>query len=259
MLTPRRRRGGQAAARLPGFIGRDCGELGRHRVGFIGRHVDPDQRGEGDAEIGLARRAVDQRGCGDHLSARLADRLDRLARGKTRGDHILDHQHLRAGIEPKAAAQLEHALRPLEEHRRLAQRAAHFVADDHAAHRRRDDDVDPVANLARKLGGEGPGQPFGPGRDPSARARIAGNAGCVGPEDRMKCPSSSASAARNSARISSSVIISRHRRFRLRRNRPSTFALVSMADQRRLRVPKPAPIEAAKSRGAASRVSVPTH
>ena len=46
------------------------------------------------------------------------------------------------GLEPEAAAKLEHALRPLDEHRRLAQRAAHLVADDHAAHRRRDDGLD---------------------------------------------------------------------------------------------------------------------
>ena len=71
-----------------------------------------------------------------------ADRRDRLARRQAGGDDILDHQHLGPGLEREAAAELEDALGPLEEHRRTAQRAAHFMADDDPAHRRRDDDVD---------------------------------------------------------------------------------------------------------------------
>ena len=69
-----------------------------------------------------------------------------------------------AGLEAEAAAKLERALRPLDEHRRLAERAAHFVADDHAAHRRRDDRFDVVADLLRELRGERAGEALGPRR-----------------------------------------------------------------------------------------------
>src|SRR3546814_6223961 len=58
------------------------------------------------------------------------------------GDDILDHQHLGAGVDGEAAAQFEGAGRALDEDRGLAERAAHFMADDDAAHRGRNDDVD---------------------------------------------------------------------------------------------------------------------
>ena len=66
------------------------------------------------------------------------------------------------GREPEAAAQLERAGRPLDEDRLDAERAAHFVADDDAAHRRRDDDVDLGAQIARGMrGGQRRGEPRG--------------------------------------------------------------------------------------------------
>ena len=43
----------------------DGGELGRKRIGLVGRHVEPDQRRERHAEVGRAARAVDQGGRGD--------------------------------------------------------------------------------------------------------------------------------------------------------------------------------------------------
>ena len=75
-------RAGHAAARLPGLIAGIAASSGGTRVGLIGRDIDPDQRHERHAEIGLARRAVDQRGRGDDLAARrstaaIASRDDR--------------------------------------------------------------------------------------------------------------------------------------------------------------------------------------
>src|SRR3546814_10372451 len=78
------------------------------------------------------RRAVDERGFGDHLAARGRDTRHRFARRQAGGDDILDHQHLGAGVDGEAAAQFEGAGRALDEDRGLAERAAHFVADDDA-------------------------------------------------------------------------------------------------------------------------------
>ena len=101
------------------------------------------------AEIDRAVRAVDQRSLGDHLAPFSSHRLDRLAAGEAGGDDVLHHQHFRSGFEPEAAAQFEGAGRAFEEHRVLAQRAAHLVADDKAAHRRADHRVDLRTHLAR--------------------------------------------------------------------------------------------------------------
>jgi hypothetical protein len=66
-----------------------------------------------------------------------------------------------AGVDRKAAAQFEGARRPLDENRRLAERAAHFMPDDDAAHRGRDDDIDRLFEVARQLRGERDGEPSG--------------------------------------------------------------------------------------------------
>ena len=70
-------------------------------------------------------------------------------------------QHALARVQAEAAAKFEHALRPLDEHRRFAQRASHFMADDHPAHRRRHDDIDPIPNVGRDLFCERARQPLG--------------------------------------------------------------------------------------------------
>ena len=69
-----------------------------------------------------------------------------------------------AGLHAKAAAKLERPLRPFDEHRRLAERAAHFMADDHAAHRRGDHRVHILAHLLWELFGQRSRQPLGAGR-----------------------------------------------------------------------------------------------
>src|SRR5215218_8311505 len=67
-------------------------------------------------------------------------------------------------MEAKATAKLEPSLRPFDEDRRFAQRTAYFMADDHTAHRRRDDDVDLAARFFREPARERAGDPLGPGR-----------------------------------------------------------------------------------------------
>src|SRR3546814_6819297 len=67
-------------------------EFRREFVGGIGREIDRDERIERHAEVDAARRAVDERGFGDHLAARGAHRLHRFARRETGGDDILDHR-----------------------------------------------------------------------------------------------------------------------------------------------------------------------
>src|SRR5215207_2248504 len=67
-------------------------------------------------------------------------------------------------MEAKATAKLEPSLRPFDEDRRLAERTAHFMADDHAAHGRRDDDVDLTTCFFRDASCERAGDPLGPGR-----------------------------------------------------------------------------------------------
>ncbi len=73
-----------SALRLPGFSAGMAASSGGSASAGIGRHVEAEQREEGDAEIGRAARAVDQRGGGDHLAARRLDRRDRLARARGR-------------------------------------------------------------------------------------------------------------------------------------------------------------------------------
>ncbi len=58
----------------------------------------------------------------------------RFTRRQAGGHDILDHQHLGARVDRETAAQFEGARRPLDENRRLAQRATHFMPDDDAAH-----------------------------------------------------------------------------------------------------------------------------
>ena len=86
---------------------------------------------------------------------------DRLAAGEAGGHDVLDHQHLVARIEAEAPAQLEAAGGALDEHRLNPQRAAHFMADDDAAHRRRDDFADLLAQLTRQFRRQRRRQPAG--------------------------------------------------------------------------------------------------
>ena len=211
----------------------------------IGRHVEPDQREEGNAEIGPARpndRPKRPRRSPRRRLASTAAIASRDERPVVTTSSTM--QHFLPRREAEAAAQLERALRPFDEHRRLAQRPAHFMADDHAAHGRRDDGLD----LARAS----PRESCRPARrarrsrrapDPSARARIADNAGSCRPEERMKWPSSSAPAARNSSRIWSSLII--RDAFRPLGEAHQQFAITSWNGG--LRLGKPRPIEPRKS------------
>ena len=189
----------------PGFDRRDGRKLRRDCVGFICGHVDPDQRRERDIELRRPARSIDQRRCPDHLAPGALDRGNCFARGQTRRHHIFDQQHPFALTQPEPAAKLEHPLRALDEHRRLAERARQLLADDHTAHRRRHDRLDPLPNLGRQLLGQGPRQPLGPRRvHQDSRALQVARASKARGEDEMS--SSRASASRNSARISSSVI-----------------------------------------------------
>ena len=134
----------------PGLDRRNRREFGRQRIRRISRDIDRVSGDERDAEVGPAARAVDQAAAATPAAgastAAIASREDRpvVTMSSTISTRV-------AGLEAEAAAKLERALRPLDEHRRLAQRAAHFVADDHPAHRRRDDDVDLLADLGREL------------------------------------------------------------------------------------------------------------
>ena len=85
---------------------------------------------------------------------------DGLERALARRDDVLDDQHALAGLDPEAAAQRERAVDALGEDRAHAEAAPDLVADDQAAHRRREHHVDLVARrlhlrrecLAERLG-----------------------------------------------------------------------------------------------------------
>ena len=95
---------------------------------------------------------------------------------------------------------------PFDEHRRAPRARAHLIADDNPAHRRRDDQVD-ARRTGRGSFRRGRGDALGPfGIHRNTRASAGARA--ARPDERMKCPSSSASDARNSSRTCSLVIIS---------------------------------------------------
>ena len=157
----------------------------------------------------------------------------------------------RAWIEMEAAAKLERAFGPLEEHRRLAQGAAHFVADDHAAHRRRDDGVDPVTHLGGQLGGERLRQPLGPLRvHQHPRALQILGAAKAGREDEMAFEQRV-----GGAEFRENFIVGHHVWMRPLGCRTAAFNTRAKC---RLRLPEPAPIGVAKFGGASSRAPVPT-
>ena len=186
-----------ASARLPGLIAGSGGEFGRQRVGGISGNVERRERDAGHAEFGLAARAVDQAGRADDAAWMLGDRRQAFARRQAGGDDVLDHQHARAGRDGEAAPQREDAVLALDENRLGPEPARRLVAGHDAAERRRNDDVD----FAK--GGLGLARPA---RGTGFRVRAGSwkmNIFCrkIGecrPEERMKCPSSSAPAARNS-------------------------------------------------------------
>src|SRR5690349_2395006 len=86
----------------------------------------------------------------------------------------------------EAAAKLEHALRPLNEHRWTPKRAAHLMPDDDAAHRRRDDRLNLVAQFGWDLRRERLRQPLCPGAvHQYSRALQIARAAKPGREDEM--------------------------------------------------------------------------
>ena len=195
-------------------------------------------------------RAVDQRGLGDDFAAGAPHRLDRFARRQAGGHDVLDHQHLRAGLEAKPRRSSNVPSRPLEEHRGLAQRAAHFMADDHAAHRRRDDDVDCAREDRRAACRRAPGPAVRRARrvHQHARALQIARAAQARRQDEMPFEQR-VGGAEFGEDLSSSVMASQ------RRNRRAGSSPSTSGRNMRLRARKPAPIEP-PNRGA--RVAVPS-
>src|SRR3546814_18753551 len=77
------------------------------------------------------------------------DALDALDARLAGGDHILSHQYPGAGRDLETAPQDELAVDPLGEARRHTKLAGQLVADHHAAHGRRADDLDRVRTERR--------------------------------------------------------------------------------------------------------------
>ena len=69
-----------------------------------------------------------------------ARHVHRLPRGQPRGDHVLDDEHALGGRELEPAPQGQPAVLAFGEQRPHAERARNFMADDHAAERRRQHD-----------------------------------------------------------------------------------------------------------------------
>ena len=128
-----------------------------------------DQREEGHAEVDVAAGAVDHAAAATTLPpaasiALIASRDDRPV--VTTSSTISDLRAPGSSAKPRRSSKI--AVRPLDEHRVPSERAAHFVADDHAAHRRRDDASMALRGPRGQACRPAPGQPFGAGRGPSA-------------------------------------------------------------------------------------------
>ena len=139
-------RAGSRGGAAPGLDRRDRRQLRRQVVGGVGRDVDPDQRIERHAEVDLPPERSTSA-----ASAMTSPPASSIAAIASRDDRpvVTTSSTIStrcAGLEREAAAKLERPFGPLDEHRRLAQRPAHFMADDHPAHRRRDDRVDRLAH-----------------------------------------------------------------------------------------------------------------
>jgi hypothetical protein len=83
-------------------------------------------------ELLLAAAPIDNGGCANHLRARCARDLDRLARRATGRHHILDHQHLFACLERETTPHREPTVLTLSKHRADPERTSDLLADHDA-------------------------------------------------------------------------------------------------------------------------------
>ena len=125
------------------------------------------------------------------------ERLQAFARREARGDDVLDHQHACAGGDLEAAPEPEDAVLALDEDRLGAEPARRLVAGHDAADRGRGDDVDRPERLPRLRASARQSRSVRAGSwNTDIFCRKTGE---CSPDDRMKWPSSSAPAARNSS------------------------------------------------------------
>ena len=163
-----------------GLDRRDCGKLGRQRIGRIGRDIELRERCERNPQIGLAARAVDQAGRAQR-SRRPPRRCRRCIRAtKARSSRCPRPSGTRAPfsmVKPRRKRKL--AIDALEEDGGHAQLPAHLIADDDTAHGRRRHEIDLARSPAPAPSRQAPGTDVPPASGPSEPGRIADSAATV--------------------------------------------------------------------------------
>ncbi len=114
-------------------------------VGFVAGDLHFEQGAGGDVELEASAAAVDDGAGGNGQAAFLFYYADGFARGAAGGPDVFDDQNAFAGLQLEAAAQRHLAgAVAFDENRADTESARHFVADNQAAERGRDDAGDGV-------------------------------------------------------------------------------------------------------------------
>ena len=105
------------------------------------RNVKPNQGNEGNRKAGPAAGPVNERSCCDNMAAKRLHRVHAFPRRQARCHNVLNEKAPLTSFNPEAAPQLEGAVDTLEKDRWKPKLAAYLIANDNAAHGRRNNKV----------------------------------------------------------------------------------------------------------------------